>query len=159
MFTLISVMKHSERLNNATCTNEVAGFTGRYWYCLCFLLLIPNVIRPVLLPHIRFNRDVMLAKDNTPVKRLEAHTLYCNKQTPTTPIACTNYGLKSEQARVGHIEAQWVHSHCNPISGSSRVLLIRCTILQQFLHRYIISCGTMYIAVIVTAGGHTMYGN
>mgnify|MGYP000346717233 CR=1 FL=1 len=106
MFTLISVMKHSERLNNATCTNEVAGFTGRYWYCLCFLLLIPNVIRPVLLPHIRFNRDVMLAKDNTPVKRLEAHTLYCNKQTPTTPIACTNYGLKSEQARVGHIEAQ-----------------------------------------------------
>jgi len=40
---------------------------------------------------------------------------------------------------------------------SSHVLLIRCAFLQQFLHRYIISWGPMYIAVTATAGGHTMY--
>ena len=52
----------------------------------------PNdVIRPVLLPHIRFYRDMMLAKE---------------KKTSNSPMACTKYGLKSEQVRVGHIEAQ-----------------------------------------------------
>jgi len=40
-------------------------------------MLHPNdVIRPVLLPNIRFNRDMMLAKDNTPIMRLETHKLY-----------------------------------------------------------------------------------
>ena len=37
------------------------------------------------------------------------------------------------------------------------VLLIRCAILQQFFHRYIISLGTMYFTEIAIAGGHTMY--
>ena len=41
----------------------------------------------------------------------------------------------------------------------THVTLIRCAILQQFLHRYIISWGKMYIAIIATAGGHTMYIN
>ena len=96
---------------------------------------------------------MMLAKDNKPVMRLGAHKLYCNKQTSNTSMACTTYGLKSEQVRVGHIVAQCV---C-PGTATKSVLLIRCAILQQFLHRYIIPWGTMYIAGIATAGGHTMY--
>jgi len=39
--------------------------------------------------------------------RKGAHKLLytCNTTALNTPMACTNCGLKSEQARVGHIEA------------------------------------------------------
>ena len=38
--------------------------------------------------------------------RLGAHKLYLYQTTPNTQMACTKYGLKHEQARVGHIEVQ-----------------------------------------------------
>ena len=38
--------------------------------------------------------------------RLDRYGCTCNKQTSNTTMACTKYGLKSEQARVEHIEAQ-----------------------------------------------------
>jgi len=70
-------------------------------------------------------------------------------------MACITYAyvLKSVQVRMGHIEEQCA---CTAAVVKSQVL-IRCDILQQFLHRYIISWEIMYNAVIATAGGHTMY--
>ena len=48
---------------------------------------------------------MMLTKDNTPRHAVRStHVIQVNKQTSKTPMACTKYGLKSEHARVGHIE-------------------------------------------------------
>jgi len=95
----------------------------------------PNdVIRSVLLPHIHFNRNTR------PTLQWPARSMDLNLSI------CGTYW-----------SAMCVSSRCNLISESSRLLLIRCVILQQFLHRYILSWGTMYIAVTATSGGHTMY--
>ena len=118
-------MSIAERAQALPCTRKIVvripGNMNAMWH--------PNdVIRPVLLPHIRFNRDMMLAKDNKPVMRLGAHKLYCNKQTSNTSMACTTYGLKSEQVRVGHIVAQWycnqicvTHQMCHSTTVSSQI--------------------------------------
>ena len=133
-----------------TCTQNITvriqGNMNAMWH--------PNdVIGRFFLPHIRFNRDMMLVKDNTPrhSARSTQVILVTNKHT--------QYGLKSQQARVGHWSSMCLHSRCNQIAGSSCVLLIRCAMLQQFLHIHIISWGTMYIAVIATAGERTVYWN
>ena len=121
----------------------------------------PNdIILPVLLPHINFNRDMMLAKDNTPrhVARNTQVIFVTNKRwTLQWPAQSMDLNPSKHTWDILKCNVRVHYSRCNPISGSSRVLLIRCAILQQFLHRYIISWGTMYIAVIDTAGGHTMY--
>ena len=115
---------------------------------------------PVILPHIRSNRDMMLTKDITPrhAARVTQVILVTNKRR-TLQWPAQSMDLNPSKHVLDILKRNVLHSRCNQISGSSRALLIRCAILQQFLHRYIISWGTMYIAVIVTAGGHTMYGN
>ena len=66
----------------------------------------------------------------------------------------TQYELRSEQARVRrHIEAQCAcTADATQTQGAHACYSSECTILQQILHRYIISWGTMYIAVIATSG-------
>ena len=118
----------------------------------------PNdVIRWVILPHIRFNCHMTLANDNTP----------CYADRSTYVILLTNtvehlIGLHMDLNPSKHVwdilKRNVRASHCNQLSGSSRGLLTRFAILQQFLHIYHIR-GTMYIAIIVTAGGHTMNWN
>jgi len=91
--------------------------------------------------------------------QLEAHTLYklTNKLRKLQWHAQSMDLNPSKHAWDIEAQCACTASLYNQISVNSRVLLIRCAILQEFLHRYIISCGTMYIAVIATAGGHTMY--
>ena len=69
---------------------------------------LPNVvIRPVLLPYIRFNRDMTLAKETTPCNAVRStQVILVPNNAENTQMACTKYGLKPEQARVGHIEVQ-----------------------------------------------------
>ena len=95
------------------------------------------------------------------VMQLEAHTLYklTNKLRKLQWHAQSMDLNPSKHAWDIEAQCACTASLYNQLSVSSRVLLIRCAILQEFLHRYIISCGTMYIAVIATAGGHTMYWN
>ena len=116
-----------------------------------------DVIRPVLLPHIRFNRVMVLVKDNTPRHAVRStHVIQVNKQTSKTPMACTKYGLKSEQARVGHWSAMCLHSQpLRPnLSELTRVTHQMChsTTVSSQIH-YVIgnNVGTMYSAVIATA--------
>jgi len=121
----------------------------------------PNdVIRSVLLPYIRFNRKMMLAKDNTPyhADRSTQVILVTNNVEHSNGLHKIWTSIQASTCET-YWSAMCVHSRCNQISARSRVLLIRCAIIQQFLHRYIISLGTMYIAVIATAGGHTKYWN
>ena len=122
----------------------------------------PNdVVRSVLLSHIRFNRDMMLAKDNIPrhAARRTLVILVTNKRR-TLQWPAQRMDLNPSK-HVWDILNRNVRAQ--PLQPNLRelihVLLIRCAILQQFLHRYIISRGTVYIAVIATAGGHTMYWN
>ena len=92
--------------------------------------------------------------------RIEAHKSYLSQTMSNTPMTCTKYGLKSEQALMGHIEAQCVCPAAATKSQGAHACYssyVPCAIIQQFLHRYIISWGTMYIVGIATAGGHTMY--
>ena len=73
-------------------------------------------------------------------------------------MTCTKYGLKSEQARVGHIEAQCA---CTAAATKSQrahgCYSSDVPFYNSFFTYTLYHGGTMYIAVITTAGGHTMY--
>ena len=121
----------------------------------------PNdVIRPVLLRHIRFKCDMMLAKDNTPrhAARSTLVMLVTNKRrTLQWPVHSMDLNPSKHMWDIlkRNVRAQPLQPNLRELI---HVLLIRCAILQQFLHRYIhYIMETMYIAVIATTCGHTMY--
>jgi len=103
----------------------------------------------------------MLVKDNTPRHAARStHVILVTNKRRILQWPAQSMDLNPSKHVWDKLKrTMCVHSRCNQISGSSGVLLIRCAILQQFLHRHIISWGTMYIAGIATAGGHTMYWN
>ena len=73
-------------------------------------------------------------------------------------MACTKYRLKSEQAHVGHIEAQCAcPAAATQSQGGHACYSSDMPFYNSFFTDTSIPLGTMYITVIATAGGHTMY--
>ena len=120
-----------------------------------------EVTRSVLLLHIHVKLGMMLARD------------YASHHEVRSPLAsskqCTKLRWPAKRLDLNPIDHLldllkhkiFVHSHCNWISGSFRVLFIRwlAVILQQYIHKHILSMSTRYLAVDATPGGCTKYWN
>ena len=100
----------------------------------------PNdVILSVLLPHIRFNRNMMLAKDNTPRHAARStHVILVTNPRRTLQWPAQSMDLNPSK-QVWDILKRNVHSRYDQISGSSHVLLVRCAIIIIILCSPIIS--------------------
>ena len=116
-----------------------------------------DVIRPVLLPHSQ--SITVIAKDNTP---RHAHVILVTIKRRTLQWPAQSMDLKSEQARVGHIEAQCACTAAATKSqGAHECYSSDVSFYNSFFTDTSISWGTMYNAVTATSGGHrsTMYWN